>query len=144
MADTVQKGNKIKVHYTGTFEDGTEFDSSKGKEPLMFEAGAGQVVKGFDEAVLGMKVGEKKKFTLAPEEAYGPVHDELKKEFPRDKLPEDMTPKVGDMLPLQAPTGQVYPAKVLEVRDDNLLLDLNHPLAGKTLVFEIELVGIEA
>ncbi len=142
MADVAKKGDKVQVHYKGTFDSGEVFDTSEGKDPLSFEVGAKQVVTGFDAAVEGMAVGESKDVVLEPTDAYGAVHDELKKEFPRDKLPADFAVKVGDTLPLQAPTGQVYPAKVLEVHDDRLLLDLNHPLAGKTLHFHLELVAI--
>jgi len=140
-SDTVVSGNSVTVHYTGKLLDGSVFDSSSGKDPLTFTAGSGQVIPGFEQAVLGMKVGDKKMVTILPEEAYGPYHDEMHKEFPRDRLPSDFVVKIDDMLPLQSPDGRVFPAKVLQISETELILDFNHPLAGKTLVFEIELIS---
>ena len=143
-SDALVSGNVVSVHYTGKLLDGSVFDSSSGKDPLTFTTGSGQVIPGFEQAVVGMHISEKKTVTILPEEAYGPYHDEMHKPFPRDRLPADFTVNVGDMLPLQSPDGRVFPAKVLEITDTELVLDFNHPLAGKVLVFEIELVSIKS
>ncbi len=141
---TVEKGNKVKVEYTGTLEDGTVFDASErhGK-PLEFEAGSGQVVKGFDAAVIGMKVGEEKEVTLQPDDAYGQPNPELTKKVPRDHLPKEQEPQVGMTLMVNLPTGQQFPATISEVTDSEVTIDLNHPLAGKVLKFKIKVVGID-
>jgi peptidylprolyl isomerase len=138
----VKKGDKVKVEYTGKLEDGSVFDSSEGKEPLQFEVGAQQVIPGFEKAVEGMKKDEEKEFTLKSEEAYGPVRPEMVQEVPRDKLPEQPEPAVGMMLMMQAPTGQQIPAKITKVEDGKVTIDVNHPLAGKDLVFKVKVVGI--
>ena len=138
----IEKGNKIKVEYEGKFEDGTVFDSSKGKEPLAFEAGAGKVIKGFDDAVIGMKTGEEKEFSIEPKDAYGEVKPELKQEIPRSNLPKDQEPKVGMVLMLSAPNGQQMPSQIVEVNDEKVVIDINHPLAGKKLIFNIKIVEI--
>lgn len=138
----VEKGNKVKVDYEGKLENGTVFDSSKGKDPLEFEVGSGMVIKGFDEAVIGMEKGEEKEVTIPPKEAYGEPNPDLVKKFPRDKLPQDQEPKVGMMLTLGTPTGQQLPAKITAVDDKEVTLDINHPLAGKTLIFTIKVVDI--
>ena len=139
---TVKKGDKVKVDYTGTLEDGTVFDSSKGKAPIEFEVGSGKIIKGFDEAVLGMKRGEEKEIRIKPEEAYGQPRPELVKSIPRDKLPQDKEPKPGMMLMLSSPDGRQLPARITEVSDTEVTIDLNHPLAGKTLIFKIKVVEI--
>lgn len=134
----IKKGSKVKVDYVGTLEDGTIFDASKKHGKLLeFEAGSGQVIKGFDDAVLGMKVGEEKEITLQPEEAYGSAKPELKKEVPRDQLPKDQEPKAGMILLIGLPNGQQLPARIIAVTKENATLDLNHPLAGKVLKFKI-------
>jgi peptidylprolyl isomerase len=140
-----EKGMIVKLHYEGKFENGELFDSSKQGEhehPLEFEVGAGMVVKGFDKAVEGMDVGEKKEFTVKPEEGYGERNDELKQKIPREVLPKEQEPKAGMMLVAQAPTGQKMPVKILEVSDKEITVDMNHPLAGKTLVFNIEILEV--
>jgi len=142
MTDTIKKGDKVKISYTGKLEDGNVFDSSEGKEPLCFEVGANQVIPGFDKNVNGMKKDEEKTFTLKVDEAYGPVREDLVQEFPKDKLPAEPEPKEGMMLIMQAPTGQQVPAKIVEVKDNNVKIDINHPLAGKALTFEIKVVGV--
>lgn len=140
----VEKGNKVKVEYKGTFDDGTVFDASeKHGQPLEFTAGAGQVVKGFDDAVMGMNVDESKTFKVKPEEGYGEHKADLIKKIPRKDLPEGEEPKVGMMVGLTAPNGQQFPAMITEVSDEEITIDLNHPLAGKQLTFEIKVVGIE-
>jgi len=140
---TIEKGNKIKVEYTGTFEDGEVFDSSeKHGQPLEFEVGSGQMIKGFDEAVVGMNKDEEKEITLKPEEAYGENNPDLKKKVPREQLPKDQDPQVGMILGVSLPNGQQFPAKIVEVNDKEVTIDLNHPLAGKTLKFKIKIVEV--
>ena len=138
----VKKGDKVKVEYTGKLEDGSVFDSSEGKAPLTFEVGAQQVIPGFEKAVEGMKKDEEKEFTLKSEGAYGPVRPEMVQEVPRDKLPEQPEPAVGMMLMMQAPTGQQIPAKITKIEDGKVTIDVNHPLAGKDLVFKVKVVGV--
>jgi len=139
---TVKKGDKVKIEYTGKLADGQIFDTSKDKAPLVFEVGAGQVIPGFDKAVEGMKKDEDKTFTLSVDEAYGPINAELIQEIPRERLPPDQEPEVGMMLMMQAPTGQQIPARITKVTADNVTLDINHPLAGQELTFEIKVIGI--
>ena len=140
---TVAKGDKVKVEYTGTFDDGTVFDASSNHgQPLEFEVGSGQVIKGFDDAVLGMKKGEEKKIVIPAAEAYGEVRSELHKKVPRQQLPQDQEPKVGMILALGMPNGQQFPARIIAVTKDEVTIDLNHPLAGKTLHFKIKVAEI--
>jgi|TARA_Y100000310_G_scaffold262381_1_gene272017 FKBP-type peptidyl-prolyl cis-trans isomerase 2 len=134
----VKKGDKIKVNYTGTLDDGTVFDTSDGKAPLEFEAGSGNVIKGFDEAVIGMEKGEEKNVKIEAKDAYGDYNPELKKKIPRDQLPQDQEPKPGMMLLVKAPNGQQFPVKIAEVTDKEITMDLNPPLAGKNLNFKIK------
>jgi len=137
----VENGNTIKVHYVGTLDDGTEFDNSRKRDaPLEFAVGSGQIIKGFDTAVVGMKKGETKKIKVTPAEGYGEKTDEAIKKVPRDQLPPDQEPKVGMILGLKLPTGQQFPAKILAVTEADVTLDLNHPLAGQHLNFDIEIV----
>jgi len=138
----VEKGNTIKVDYTGTLDDGTVFDTSEGKQPLEFEVGAGKIIKGFDNAVMGMEKGEEKEIKLGPADAYGEPNPELVKKVPRASLPQDQEPKQGMMLLLKAPDGRQIPAKIMGVTDAEVSIDLNHPLAGKTLNFKIKVVDI--
>ncbi len=139
---TVQKRDRASIEYTGTFKDGSVFDSSTGRAPLQFEVGAGQVIPGFEKAVEGMKVDEEKTFTIAAEEAYGPIRAELVQEVPKDKLPKEMTPEQGMQLLLQGPQGERMPVTITTVSADTITIDMNHPLAGKELTFKIKLVGI--
>jgi FKBP-type peptidyl-prolyl cis-trans isomerase 2 len=139
----VKKGDVVRLHYTGTLEDGSVFDTSKTRnEPLKFTAGSGQVIPGFDHAVMGMKKGEEKKFTIQPADAYGERKPEFTKIVPRKNLPQNHTPEKGMKLVMGGPNGQQIPATITEVTDENVTLDLNHPLAGKTLTFDIEIVEI--
>ncbi|MEK6939175.1 MAG: peptidylprolyl isomerase [Nanoarchaeota archaeon] len=131
------------MDYTGTFDDGTVFDESeKHGQPLEFEVGSGQVIKGFDDAVMGMKNGEEKKIVIPPAEAYGEVKAELRKKVPRKQLPQDQEPKVGMVLAVGLPNGMQFPARIMEVTTDDVTIDLNHPLAGKTLHFKIKVVNV--
>lgn len=141
----VKKGDKVKVDYEGKFEDGTVFDTSHHDDhshPIEFEVGSGHVVPGFDKAVEGMEKGEEKEFTLKPEEAYGERRNELQQKIPKKSLPEGQEPKPGMMLVATAPNGQQMPVKITEVDDENITVDLNHPLAGKTLIFKIKVVEV--
>ena len=139
----IKKGDKVKVEYTGTFDDGTVFDSSEqhGK-PLEFEIGTGQIIPGFENAIMGMKKNEEKEIKLKPEEAYGELNPELIRKIPREQLPPGQEPKEGMILIINLPTGQRVPAKITEVTDKEVTIDLNHPLAGKTLNFKVKVVGI--
>jgi len=140
---TVEKGTKIKIHYKGTLEDGTEFDNSKSRgATLDFEVGAGLMIKGFDENVVGMGEGEVKTFTLAPEQAYGPVHEEAYRLFPKEAF-GDNDIEVGGVVEGNNGQGQPMMARIADISDEGVLLDLNHPLAGKDLTFEVELIEIE-
>ena len=137
---TIKKGDKVKVEYTGTLEDGTVFDSTQKRgQPLEFEVGAGKLIKGFDDAVIGMSVGEEKQVKIPPADAYGESRPELIKEFPKDKLPPEV--KAGSVLLIQLPNGIKLPVRVVSVDDKTANLDLNHPLASKTLNFKIKVVG---
>ncbi|MFX1520509.1 MAG: peptidylprolyl isomerase [Promethearchaeota archaeon] len=138
----IKKGDKVKVEYTGTFDDGTIFDSSEGREPLEFEVGSGQVISGFDNAVIGMETGEEKDVKLEPSEAYGETDPDLLKKISRERLPQGEEPKPGMILELRMPDGISVPAKITEVTDKDVTIDLNHPLASKTLNFKIKIVEI--
>lgn len=140
---TVQKGDKVKVHYHGTLTDGTTFDSSAGREPLAFEVGAGMMIAGFDQGVVGMALGEKKRIQIAPADAYGESDPNMVIEFPKDRFPEDMVPEAGMQLNMSNGQGQQFPVVITEVKDEVVVLDANHPLAGKELIFDIEMVEIE-
>jgi FKBP-type peptidyl-prolyl cis-trans isomerase 2 len=139
---TASQGDTVHVHYTGTLDDGSVFDSSEGRDPLEFTLGAGAVIAGFEKAVEGLAVGEKVEARLAPEEAYGPRQDDLVMNVPREQLPEQMDPAVGDQLAMQTTTGQTVPVTVVQTTDEAIAVDANHPLAGKALTFELELVRI--
>ena len=138
----VKEGDVVKVHYTGKLVNGEEFDSSAGKEPLEFTVGAGQMIKGFDAAMPGMNVGEKKTINIAPEDAYGEKSAEAIIEFPKEQVPSDMKLEPGMPLTLSNEEGQPVPVMVVEVKDDIIILDANHFLAGEELVFDIELIEI--
>lgn len=138
-----QKNNVVKVHYTGRLTSGEQFDSSEGREPLEFTVGAGQMIQGFDLAVEGMALNEKKTVNLEPEQAYGPVFDQLISDVEKKNLPEGMEVSVGQDLYATAPDGQQTRVKVTNVTDTHITVDANHPLAGKELVFDIEVVEIK-
>ncbi|GFM31902.1 peptidylprolyl isomerase [Desulfovibrio subterraneus] len=137
----VKDGDSVKVHYTGTLNDGTVFDSSRDREPLEFTMGSGMLIPGFESAVLGMGVGNTTKVTIAPENAYGEVNEELVLDVPRSQVPSHITPEVGMMLQLQTEEGMME-VVIASVNDDSIVLDANHPLAGQELTFEIEVVAI--
>jgi peptidylprolyl isomerase len=142
MARTIKAGDTIALHYTGTLDDGSEFDSSRGSKPLSFRVGAGQVIPGFDAAVMGMEVGASKVFTIPAEEAYGPYVEELVQEVPRTDLPEDFEPIIGMQVQAQSDTGEVAVFTITELDDEIVTLDANHELAGETLTFDIKIVSI--
>jgi len=137
-----QNGDKVRVHYHGTLRSGETFDSSNGREPLEFTVGSGQVIKGFDDGVKGMTVGEKKTVEIPVQDAYGAKEDERMLEFPKDQLPPDLTPEEGMQLMMSDGQGQQLPVTITEVRESTIVLDANHPLAGQDLIFDIELVEI--
>ncbi|HXS56617.1 MAG TPA: peptidylprolyl isomerase [Hanamia sp.] len=138
-----KKGDNVKVHYKGRLTNGEQFDSSEGREPLAFTVGAGQMIKGFDDAIPGMEVGEKKTINIPAKDAYGEKNADAIIEFPKSNIPEDMQLEPGMRLQLQNQAGQPIPVVVSEVKDDVVVLDANHELAGKELVFDIELVNID-
>jgi FKBP-type peptidyl-prolyl cis-trans isomerase 2 len=138
----VKKGDKVKIHYHGRLHDGTTFDSSAGREPLEFEVGSGMVIAGFDAGVTGMAVGEKKTIDIPFIEAYGPVQEEMIIDFPTSNFPADLVPEVGMQLNMSNPSGQQFPVVIKEIKAEVVVLDANHPLAGKDLIFDLELVEI--
>ena len=138
----VKKGDTIRVHYIGKHTDGTQFDSSEGKAPLEFTVGSGMVVAGFDEAVLGMEVGETKTVTILPEKAYGPRSDDFIADIPRKEFPADFTANVGEKLMITLGDGNQIPVTITKIDDEIVQIDGNFELAGKTLVFTITLQEI--
>ena len=137
-----KKGDVVRVHYSGRLLDGTLFDSSEGREPLEFTLGAGQMIRGFDVGVHGMRVGDRKTLNIAPEDAYGPRDEEAVIEFPAENVPDDMALEPGMQLTLRNQYGQPVPVVIIEVKEDVVLMDANHMLAGQELVFDVELVEI--
>ncbi len=141
-APQAKEGDTVQVHYTGRLVDGTIFDSSAGKDPLKFTIGSGQVIPGFDKAVIGMKVGDKKTVKIPAADAYGPVRQDLIGEIPRDRLPQGVEPQVGQQLQSTQKNGQTIIVTITKVSDNTVTIDANHPLAGQDLVFDLELVKI--
>ncbi len=141
-ANRAEDGDMVRVHYTGTLDDGTVFDSSVDREPIEFTLGAGQMIPGFEKAVLGMKEGETKTVTIPSSEAYGPRNQNLVMEVPREEMPEGMEPQIGQQLQMSQNDGTIVIVTIIEVSENSIKLDANPPLAGKDLTFEIELVEI--
>ncbi len=137
-----QKGDTVKVHYVGKLKNGEVFDSSYDREPLEFTIGGGQLIKGFDNAVEGMEEGEKKTVTIPADEAYGPYREDMIIEVGKENLPEGLEPQVNQQLYMEDAQGQTLIVTVTEVLENSIKLDANHPLAGKDLVFDIELISI--
>lgn len=145
MSDSTKvaaSGDMVHIHYTGTLDDGSVFDSSEGRDPLSFTLGSGQVIKGFDDGVTGMNVGEKKTINIPCEDAYGPLNPAMIQDVPRDQIPAEIPLELGMMLQMQGAAGDVIPVTVTKVTDEVVTLDANHALAGKDLTFALELVSI--
>lgn len=136
-------GDTVEVHYTGRLDDGTEFDSSRDREPLRFTIGQGQVIRGFEDAVTGLDEGQSATSRIAAEDAYGPLREDLVVQAPRSALPPNIQPEVGMMLQLQQEGGLPVPVTVTEVTDEVVTLDANHPLAGQCLTFDIQLIRVD-
>ncbi|MCF6247909.1 MAG: peptidylprolyl isomerase [Desulfobacula sp.] len=145
MTKAIKTGDTISVHYTGKLESGKVFDSSEGKTPLKFTVGSGALIKGFDTAVTGMHVGEKTTVVIEPEQGYGARNEEMCVDIPKKSIPEDLPLTIGIQVQLQDPNGQPMMATIAEVGEENVKMDLNHFLAGKTLEFDIAIVeaGLE-
>ncbi len=143
MTEQARKGDTAQVHYTGRLEDGEVFDSSDGGEPLEFEVGAGQVIFGFDEGVRGMNVNDKKRIEIEADDAYGQRIEALVQQIAREGLNLGNEPEVGMQLGLQLPDGNEIPVTITEVTPDSITLDANHPLAGRKLIFDVELVSLK-
>jgi peptidylprolyl isomerase len=139
----IKSGDTVAIHYTGTLLDGSTFDSSEGREPLEFEVGSGMIIPGLDVAMPGMEVGEKKIVKIACADAYGALNPEMRQAVPREGIPADIPLEVGTQLQMQTPDGQAMPVMVVEVDEATVTLDANHPLAGKDLQFDIEVVSIK-
>ena len=138
----VEEGNSVKVHYTGKLKTGEVFDSSEDRDPIEFEIGKQQMIPGFENAVVGMEAGGTKTVEIDSGDAYGDINDELFIEVPKSELPDDISPKVGMQLQVQQQSGKQVPVQISEVKESSITLDANHPLAGKDLVFDIEVVEI--
>jgi peptidylprolyl isomerase len=138
----VKSGDKIKVHYHGRLTSGENFDSSEGREPLEFEVGSGMVIPGFDLGVTGMVVGEKKTINIPFADAYGPRNPEMVIEMPKDRFPQDMELELGMPLVMSDGQGQRFQVTIVEMKEESVMLDANHPLAGQDLIFDLELVEI--
>jgi len=137
-----QNGNTVKIHYTGTLDDGTVFDSSNGREPLEFTLGSGGVIPGFESAVTGMSVGETKTVTIPPEQAYGQYQEEMTQQVPRSAIPPEIELQVGIILSAEAPDGSQVSFVVKAFDEEEVTIDGNHPLAGRDLTFALELIEI--
>ncbi|MEE4187220.1 MAG: peptidylprolyl isomerase [Roseobacter sp.] len=140
----VKAGDTVAIHYTGTLLDGTTFDSSAGRDPLEFVVGSGQIIPGLDVALPGMEVGNKKTVQIACDDAYGPINPEMRQAVPREGIPAEIPLEIGTQLQMQTPEGHAMPVVVAEVDEATVTLDANHPLAGKDLTFDIELMRIDA
>ncbi len=144
MAKTIAHGSKVKVHYTGTLDSGEKFDSSEGREPLSFEVGAGNVIPGFEKGLIGLKAGDEKDVHILAKEAYGGRHEHLLQKIPLKDLPDHIkSAKKGMVLRMQAPDGQLMQAVIADIDENEMTLDLNHPLAGKNLNFKLKVVDVE-
>lgn len=139
----VKENNTVKVHYTGKLSDGQVFDSSEGKEPIEFTLGQGRLIPGFEKGLIDMKLQEKKTITIVAEDAYGAVRSDLIQEIPKTELPQDIIPEVGMGLVSKSSDGKEMNLLVAEVKTDSIVLDGNHPLAGKDLIFDLQVVEIK-
>ncbi|MCX8481393.1 MAG: FKBP-type peptidyl-prolyl cis-trans isomerase [Sediminibacterium sp.] len=141
---TAKKGDKVKIHYHGTLENGQVFDSSLERSPLEFELGSGMVIPGFDNGVMGMQLGEKKQIKIPFHEGYGPINEEMIFEYPKTNFPPEINPEIGVQLTMNSQDGQQFLVTVVEVKEAVVILDANHMLAGKNLIFDLELIHIDA
>lgn len=142
--EKVENGVFVSVHYKGTLQNGEVFDTSEGRNPLEVQMGAGQLITGLEKALAGMSLNEKKVLTIEPEEAYGQVDKNLTHSVSKSDVPAEINPEVGLVVALSSPEGRQIPAQITAVDDEEVILDLNHPLAGQTLTFDIEVVGISS
>ncbi len=140
----VKNGDSVKVHYTGKLEDGSIFDSSEGRSPLAFKVGAGQMIKGFDRGVVGMVLNEKKSISVSPEDGYGHINNDLVIEISRDTVPSDLKLEKGLKLQMTQQNGRPVVVTVTDLNEEKVTLDANHHLAGKTLIFDVELVDLKS
>ena len=138
----VKSGDKVKVHYHGRLTDGQTFDKSEGREPLEFEVGSGMVIKGFDDGVTGMAVGDKKTINIPFNEAYGPKNPDMIIDMPKDRFPKDIELEIGMPLAMSDGQGQQFEVIVTQLKEETVVLDANHPLAGQDLIFDLELIEI--
>jgi peptidylprolyl isomerase len=138
----VKTGDTVQVHYTGKLDTGEQFDSSRERDPLQFTLGNGELIPGFENAVIGMKVGDEKTVRIPSHDAYGPYMEEMKMVIDRTKIPEDLELKVGLNLTLQGTDERKLNVKIVDVTEDTVTMDANHPLAGQDLLFDIELMKI--
>ncbi len=137
----IEAGKSVKVHYKGTLDDGSVFDSSEGRDPIEFQMGSESLIPGFEAAVAEMEIDETRSVTIPSAEAYGDVNEDMVGEIPRSNLPDDIEPEVGMVLSMQSPDGEM-PVRVVAVDEENLTLDANHPLAGQNLTFELTLIEV--
>lgn len=142
--EKVENGIFVSVDYKGTLQNGEVFDTSSGRQPLEVQIGAGKMIKGFEEALLGMSLNEKKSFTIEPEDAYGQRDESLKRVFARAEVPPEIDLQVGQIVGIRSQEGQQIPARIVQMDDENVTAAMNHPLAGEMLHFEIEVVGISS
>lgn len=140
----IKDGDTVRIHYTGSLTDGTTFDSSDGRDPLEFVVGSGHIIKGLDAALPGMHAGDKKTVNIDCADAYGPINPDMHQSVPREMIPDEIPLEVGMQLQMQTPQGQPMPVTVTELKEDEVMLDANHPLAGRDLVFDIEVVSFDA
>lgn len=138
----IKQGDTVKIHYTGTLSDGSVFDSSEGRDPLEFTFGAGQVIPGLENGMKGMSQGDKRVIVATADEAYGPVHEEARQPVPRAELPDEIPLELGTQVQAQNQDGQVMTLTIVEVTESHVVMDANHPLAGKDLTFDIEVVSV--
>ncbi len=139
----VKSGDTVRIHYTGTLADGTQFDSSEGRDPLEFTVGSGQIIPGLDRELPGMEVGDKKTVSITADDAYGPHNPGATQAVPREQIPPEVPLEIGTGLQMRTPNGQTVNVTVAAVTDDTVTLDANHPLAGKELTFDFEVVSVD-
>jgi peptidylprolyl isomerase len=139
----IKQGDTVRIHYTGRLSDGSVFDTSDGRDPLEFAYGEGQVIAGLESGMEGMSVGDKRIIEVPADQAYGPVHDAARRAVPREDIPEEVPLDLGTQVHAHNEEGQVMTLTIFEVTETHVVLDANHPLAGKDLTFDIELISID-